>query len=201
MADVASVVQQILSVVPGGCTWVLPVSDESGRVVDFRIAAAGGQGRDIYGRGVARVDGRLSELYPSMVDGPLWRLYQKVLASGESGQLSDFRYEEKRSGVVADSLFDVSVHPVLGGLLVWWQRLDEDRLRLDRTELLGRLGWAEYDLATGRSDWSPGMYRIFERDPALVPCPGPSWPRPCWPMTAGSPKLCGRRWTAGPRRK
>jgi serine phosphatase RsbU (regulator of sigma subunit) len=87
----------------------------------------------------------------------------------ESGQLSDFRYEEKRSGVVADSLFDVSVHPVLGGLLVWWQRLDEDRLRLDRTELLGRLGWAEYDLATGRSDWSPGMYRIFERDPALGP--------------------------------
>src|SRR5512138_1576007 len=86
MADVedpvASVVRQILSVIPGGCTWVLPVTDEAGEVVDFRIAAAGDQGRDIYGRGVARVDGRLSQLYPSMVDGPLWRLYHEVLRTG-----------------------------------------------------------------------------------------------------------------------
>jgi serine phosphatase RsbU (regulator of sigma subunit) len=166
---VASVVRQILSVIPGGCTWVLPVTDEAGEVVDFRIAAAGDQGRDIYGRGVARVDGRLSQLYPSMVDGPLWCLYHEVLRRGVAGRLADFRYEEQRAGIVAASLFDVSVHPALGGLLVWWQRLDEDRLRLDRTELLGRLGWAEYDLATGVSDWSPGMYRVFERDPALGP--------------------------------
>jgi serine phosphatase RsbU (regulator of sigma subunit) len=91
------------------------------------------------------------------------------MATGVPGHLPDFRYEEKRAGVVADSQFDVSVYPVLGGLLVWWQRLDEDRRRLEETELLGRLGWAEHDLATGRSGWSPGMYRIFERDPALGP--------------------------------
>jgi serine phosphatase RsbU (regulator of sigma subunit) len=104
-----------------------------------------------------------------MVDGPLWRLYAEVLATGVAGRLADFRYVGTEAGIVADPLFDVSVHPLLGGLLVWWQRLDEDRRRLDRTELLGRLGWAEYDLASGVSDWSPGMYRIFERDPALGP--------------------------------
>lgn len=166
---VAGVVQQILSAIPGGCTWLLPVRNPGGDVVDFRVAAAGDLGRDIYGRGAGRIDSRLSQLYPSMVDGPLWRLYLDVLASGVPGGLTDFRYVEKRAGVVADSLFDVTVHRVLGGLLVWWQRLDEDRLRLDRTELLGRLGWAEYDLATGRSDWSPGMFRVFERDPELGP--------------------------------
>jgi serine phosphatase RsbU (regulator of sigma subunit) len=58
---------------------------------------------------------------------------------------------------------------VLGGLLVWWLRVDESSRRLERTELLGNLGWAEYDLVTGRSDWSPGMYRIFERDPDAGP--------------------------------
>ena len=52
---------------------------------------------------------------------------------------------------------------------MWWQRVDEHQRRLESTELLGSLGWAEYDLITGRSDWSPGMYRIFERDPALGP--------------------------------
>lgn len=165
---IVAVVQEILSGVPAGCSWLLPVKLD-GQVVDFRIGATSGRGADLYGRGVRRVGGRLSELYPSMVGGHLWQMYHQVLVTGTPGQVADFRYEEKRAGIVADSLFDVSVHRVLGGLLVWWQRLDEDQRRMEKTELLGSLGWAEYDLTTGRSQWSPGMYRIFERDPALGP--------------------------------
>lgn len=165
----APLVQQILAVIPGGCTWLVPVRDDHDCLLDFRVGAASAQGRDIYGRGSARVDAHLSQLYPSMVDGPLWQLYCEVLDTDTPGRLQDFRYNEKQAGVVADSAFDVSVQPALGGLLVWWQRLDENRRRLEQTELLGRLGWAEYDLATGVSDWSPGMFRIFERDPAEGP--------------------------------
>jgi serine phosphatase RsbU (regulator of sigma subunit) len=164
-----ALVRQILAAVPGGCTWLLPMTDEQGRLVDYRIAAADGQALDLYGRGVTRVDAQLSQLYPSIVDGPLWRLYGEVLASGVPGRLTDFQYAGTEAGIVADPLFEVSVHPLLDGLLVWWQRLDEHRRRLEHTELLGRLGWAEYDLASGVSDWSPGMYRIFERDPLLGP--------------------------------
>jgi serine phosphatase RsbU (regulator of sigma subunit) len=130
---------------------------------------AADQGRDIYGRGAGRLNARLSDLYPSMVGGQLWELYQRVLATGVPGRMADFRYEEKTSGIVAESLFDVIVHPMLGGLLVLWHRVDEDRRRLEHTERLGRLGWAEYDLVTGVSDWSPGMYDIFDRDQALGP--------------------------------
>jgi serine phosphatase RsbU (regulator of sigma subunit) len=166
---VQAVVRQILAVVPAGCSWLLPDSGEDGTVVDFRVAATSGHAHDIYGRGVSRVGARLSELYPTIVGGRLWQVYLDVLRTGEPEETSEFRYEEKRSGIVAHSLFDVSVHRVLGGLLVWWQRLDENRRRLEITELLGRLGWAEYDLVTGASQWSPGMYRIFERDPALGP--------------------------------
>ncbi|GAA1833277.1 hypothetical protein GCM10009682_59600 [Luedemannella flava] len=166
----AAIVQEILSVIPAGCTWLLPVTDEAGQVVDFRVAAASASGRDVYGRpGTQRVDAYLSRLYPSMVDGPLWQVYQKVLADGEPAELSDFRYREQRTGVVSEAQFTVSVQRVLDGLLVWWQRVDEDQRRLDRTETLGSLGWAEYDLIAGRSDWSPGMYRIFARDPDLGP--------------------------------
>jgi serine phosphatase RsbU (regulator of sigma subunit) len=166
---VVAVVREILSAIPAGCSWLLPMMSDDGQIVDYWIAAASDRDHDINGRGAARVGERLSELYPSMVGGPLWQMYRQVLAGGAPGQVPDFRYAEKRAGVVAESLFDVSVHRVLGGLLVWWQRLDEDQRRLEKTELLGSLGWAEYDLATGRSEWSPGMYRIFDRDPALGP--------------------------------
>jgi serine phosphatase RsbU (regulator of sigma subunit) len=162
-------VRQILSVIPAGCSWIVPICDDNGEVIDFRVAAVGEQGGDLYRRRGTRLGARLSELYPSMVGGPLWKAYVEVATTGESAHLPDFRYEDNRAGVVAHALFDVSVHPLLGGLLVWWQRLDENQRRLERTELLGRLGWAEHDLISGASDWSPGMYRIFERDPELGP--------------------------------
>jgi len=170
-AAVTAVVRELLAVVPADCSWVLPVAAADGSTVDFRIAAVSEQGPDIYGRRAARIGERLSELYPSMVGGPLWQLYGTVLASGVPGTLTNFKYAEQRAGVVAESLFEISVNRVLGGLLVWWQRVDEARRRLERTELLGSLGWAEYDLITGRSDWSSGMYRLFDRDPELGPIP------------------------------
>ncbi|KAB1915497.1 PP2C family protein-serine/threonine phosphatase [Micromonospora sp. AMSO31t] len=166
---VVAALRQVLATIPAGCTWLLPVRAPDGAVADFLVAAVSAQGRDVHGRGAGRVGQPLSTLYPGMVAGPLWQAYHQVLATGEPAHLPDFRYAGHGAGVVADSAFDVSVHRVLGGLLVWWQRLDEHRLRLARTELLGSLGWAEYDLVTGRSEWSPGMYRIFERDPALGP--------------------------------
>jgi serine phosphatase RsbU (regulator of sigma subunit) len=167
--SVAGVIREILAVVPAGCSWLRPVVGADGQIVDFRVAAASGDGHDIYRRGMARLDATLSELYPSMVGGRLWQMYLDVWHTGTPDEMAEFRYEDKQPGVVAHSLFDVRAHRVLGGLLVWWQRLDEDRRRWEITELLGRLGWAEYDLTTGLSDWSPGMYRIFERDPGLGP--------------------------------
>lgn len=166
---IAAVVREILAVVPAGCTWLRPVCDGDGNVADFEVAATSGLGADLYGRGAGRVGGLLSQLYPGLPGDPLWQLYLRVLESGTPATDADFHFAPRSAGVVADSLFNITVHRVLGGLLVWWQRVDEARRRLDGTELLGRLGWAEYDIVTGRSEWSPGMYRIFQRDPALGP--------------------------------
>jgi serine phosphatase RsbU (regulator of sigma subunit) len=168
-ADVVRVVREMLAVIPAGCSWLLPVTGPDGDIVDFRVGATSGEVHDIYRRGTGRVDRLLSELYPTIVGGRLWQIYVEVLRTGRPDELKDFRYEQKESGIVAYSLFDVTVHPVLAGLLVWWQRVDEDRRRLAATELLGSLGWAEQDLITGVGVWSPGMYRIFERDPASAP--------------------------------
>lgn len=164
------VVRELLSGIPAGCTWLLPVVDAAGTVTDFQLAAAGAAAQDISGRsGDARLGKTITQLYPTVVGGQLWELYHQVFADGQPRTLPDFQYQEIRSGVAALTLFDITVHRVCGGLLVWWRRLDEAQRRLEQTELLGNLGWGEYDLITGQTAWSPGMYRIFERDPAVGP--------------------------------
>ncbi|MFI5910394.1 PP2C family protein-serine/threonine phosphatase [Dactylosporangium sp. NPDC051541] len=174
MADdadaIAVVVRELLSAVPAGCTFLRPVT-ESGAVVDFLVVATSGAGADLLGLGTTRTGRRLTQLYPTIAGGPLWSAYLRVLSTGEPTSLENFRYNQAAAGIAADSSFVVSVHRVLDGLLVWWERVDEARRRLDRTESLGSLGWSEYNLVTGEMDWSPGLYRIFERDPALGPLP------------------------------
>ncbi|AEV83760.1 magnesium/manganese-dependent protein phosphatase [Actinoplanes sp. SE50] len=41
--------------------------------------------------------------------------------------------------------------------------------RLAGVEELAGLGWGEWDLVTGEVYWSPQLYRIYQRDPALGP--------------------------------
>ncbi|GIF03782.1 hypothetical protein Asi03nite_13200 [Actinoplanes siamensis] len=41
--------------------------------------------------------------------------------------------------------------------------------RLAAVEELAGLGWGEWDLVTGEVYWSPQLYRIYQRDPALGP--------------------------------
>ncbi len=168
-AWMTSVIQQIVGALPAGCSWLRPVTGDDGTVVDFEVAAATGETHDLYRLGARRVGARVGALYPSMVGGHLWQAYHRVHATGRPDRVDEFVYAENATGVAAESRYLVTVHPVLGGLLVYWERLDEQRRRQSGTERLGRLGWSEYDLVTGRSSWSPGVYRIFDRDPGLGP--------------------------------
>ncbi|BEL07726.1 hypothetical protein Q0Z83_059170 [Actinoplanes sichuanensis] len=184
MADEA-VVRELLAAIPVGCTWLVPVHGPDDTIVDFRIAATSDRIRDVFGRGTQRIDSLLGELYPQLIGGPLWNLYVEVMTTGTPGRMDEFRFEESRSGVIAESRFEISVYRVLGGLLIWWQRVDEYQRRLEHTEALGSLGWSEYDLTTGRTDWSPGMYPIFERDPADGPLPRTDQARAMLPEDRG----------------
>ena len=51
---VAAVVHEILAAIPAGCSWLLPVRDAAGAVVDYEVAATSSEVHDIYGRGVER---------------------------------------------------------------------------------------------------------------------------------------------------
>ncbi|SFF24576.1 Stage II sporulation protein E (SpoIIE) [Actinoplanes philippinensis] len=177
--------RELLAAIPVGCTWVVPVRGPDDTIVDFRIGATSDQIRDVFGRGTQRIDSLLGELYPQLVGSPLWSLYVEVMTTGKPGRMDEFRFEESRSGVIAESRFEISVYRVLGGLLIWWQRVDEYQRRLEHTEALGMLGWSEYDLTTGRTDWSPGMYPIFDRDPADGPLPRTDQARAMLPEDRG----------------
>jgi serine phosphatase RsbU (regulator of sigma subunit) len=168
-AWLTSVVQQVVGALPVGCSWLRPVTGPDGTVTDFEVAAATGESHDLYRLGARRVGGRVGDLYPSVVGGTLWQTYHRVVATGRPERVNDFVYTENTTGVAAESRYVVTVHPVLGGLLVYWERLDEQQRRQAGTERLGRLGWSEYDLITGGSSWSPGVYRIFDRDSGLGP--------------------------------
>jgi serine phosphatase RsbU (regulator of sigma subunit) len=167
--DAGAVIREIISAVPTGCSWLRPVTGPDGQITDFVVAAVSEREGDVYGRGAARVGRLLTELYPGIVGTALWRLYCRAALERESTDSAEYRHAEQRAGVVADSRFEVSVHPVLGGLLVMWHRTDEAQRRLRHMEELGNLGWSEYDLSSGRVGWSPGMYRLFHHDPALGP--------------------------------
>jgi PAS domain-containing protein len=57
------------------------------------------------------------------------------------------------------------------GLLASWQVHDAEAelARVAVVEDLGRLGYAEWDLAGGPIRWSAGMYRLFDRSPSRGP--------------------------------
>jgi serine phosphatase RsbU (regulator of sigma subunit)/PAS domain-containing protein len=168
--ETVALMREVLAAMPSSCTWLVPVYGDGGTVVDYVTMAVSAGSVDIAGRsGNERVGERLGERHPGIVGGELWQLYGDVLHDGQTRTRPGFVYQGTAGGVARRSVFDVSAHRVHDGVLVCWQRVDDVERRMEQIERLGNLGWGEYDLISGHTEWSPGMYRVFERDPADGP--------------------------------
>src|SRR4051794_464553 len=169
----AAMIGAVLETVTGQYTWLRPVRDDDGRVVDLEFAAATPDATDVAGRRGAQLIGlRFREAYTGGVSAPVWQAYLDVLDDGGPGRVGRVVHSEEAEGVPAESVFTISVRRLAGGLIVGWQRHDDDTRQLERiaqTERLGNLGWGEWDVTTGEIVWSDQIYRIYERDPALGP--------------------------------
>jgi serine phosphatase RsbU (regulator of sigma subunit) len=170
----AGTMRQIIAAVAGNHTVVAPVRDAGGQPVDFVFVAVTPTVLDMSGRREDQVvGGRVSELYPSIVDGPVWQAWKDVLADGLPREVGPIPYERAAGGPpTAPITIVVRTHPAGPGLFNSWVQPDEEaRLseRLARTERLGNLGWGEWDMLSGNVMWSEGMFRIYERDPADGP--------------------------------
>src|SRR4051812_48562281 len=171
----AGMVQQVLDTVPGHHVVVVPQRDPGGQIVDYRYVAVSPDVVDLSGRRGDQLLGlRAAEVYPSIINGPVWDAWRDTLADGVPRQIGPIPYLGSSGGLPTEVTLTVRVQPVGPGLLNTWIRHDEQtRLaeRVAHTERLGNLGWGEWDLVTDSTVWSDELYRIYERDPAAGPMP------------------------------
>jgi hypothetical protein len=169
----AAIAQQVLDAATGSRVALLPLADETGEIDDFVIVAASPEVVDLSGRAGRDIVGlRVRQAYPTVVGGAVWQAWRDVAAGGPAREVGPIGYVGDGPLAGGEMTFVVRVAPVGTGVLSSWLRHDEQsRLaeRIAQTERLGNLGWGEADLATGASSWSDGLYRIYERDPALGP--------------------------------
>lgn len=165
--------QVVLDMLPGACAVLAPIRDSGDRITDYRIEAASQEAADLSGRrGRELVGLRVLEAYPTIVDGPLWAAYEQVLQDGQPREVGPFPYTEMVRGSAVDTTLSVQVHRWGAALLIRWVRhdvRDQHASRLAYTERLGALGWVEWDLTNGTMEWSPTLYRIFERATSAGP--------------------------------
>ncbi|MEV4439952.1 SpoIIE family protein phosphatase [Streptomyces sp. NPDC049577] len=172
-APTAAVVQAAFDTLSEPAALLTPLRSPTGQVEDFRIDAAAPESVDVAGRrGRELVGLRVLECYPTMAGLPAWQGYLATLATGRPYQSRPFRYHEVVAGVPQASTFSVRAVKLEDSLVVSWIRHDtvaRQQQRLADLQRLGNLGWADWNLVTDEVNWSPQVYAVFERDPALGP--------------------------------
>lgn len=157
-------VQGVLDSLPGMAGYLTEERDPDGQLTDLVWAAASPEAVTPDGkRGTQLLGLPVSRHYPEVIAEERWKTYQRVLDTGDPADLGPVR--------VGETDFVIRARRLGPGLLISWERLEGDRDsgRLEGIEQLGNLGWGEWDLVNGESYWSPHLYRIYERDPALGP--------------------------------
>ncbi|GGP84932.1 PP2C family protein-serine/threonine phosphatase [Streptosporangium pseudovulgare] len=155
--------------------YLSPVTDETGRLVDFIVVATTEGGEDVTGRPLEVFRGRrLLEFAPGVMRAGLLEECIRVFETGESFQRGPFEYIEARNDRLWPRSISVRASRVVDGILLTWQELDEEERLItgwERAQRIAGLGWAEWNLASGRTIWTLPMYEMFGRDAAEGPLP------------------------------
>jgi PAS domain-containing protein len=171
--DQMSWLRTVLTAVFGQGKLLTPVRDGEGAIVDFVVDYATRDVSDLFGRSPEDIVGsRLLDLEPHLADLGVFDAY--VRAMDES-----VPYEKPASyetvlyrGRPRRLLLRRRAVRIGDRLLVSQQHLDRAQRQNEQVlqmEVIGRLGFAEWDLATGEVVWSPGFYRLFGREPDSGP--------------------------------
>ena len=200
------IVQQMLDADPGRHLFLQPVAGDAGEVTDYRVAAASPSVTDLSGRSGAQLVGcTLAELYPWLVDGPIWQAWARVVADGRPRTVGPLPYRAGSGPEAVTLTITAQGWPVGGGVLATWTRRDEQRAW--RSGSARRNGWAIWAGAngiwsttspagptacTGSSNATPprGRWRVGRSRPGRCPPISPYCARPRRASAAVRPSMC-----------
>jgi PAS domain-containing protein len=164
--------QSALDAVPAPTMLLSAVRDGAGTVTDFTIDFAAAQSGQPYDQDPAELVGaRLLDVRPNLAVAGVFEAYRQVLLTGVPWQRAAQSETILVGGQPRPALISHSAVRLGDGLLASWQVHDAEAelARVAVVEDLGRLGYAEWDLAGGPIRWSAGMYRLFDRSPSRGP--------------------------------
>ncbi|MFD0855405.1 hypothetical protein ACFQ07_24400, partial [Actinomadura adrarensis] len=166
-------VQPMLETFHVTASYLTPITDSVGRLVDFRVAAMNSHGTTPDGRTPASVLGTRALLVSPAIGSS--GLHDRYISSYETG-VPFSRPPAEHVEIAGDHIFPVlmSVRTarVADGLLMSWLVHDDQDMLVSgwgRAQRLAGLGWGEWNLATGQVIWTPEMYEIFGREPYEEP--------------------------------
>ncbi len=168
-------VQAVLDALPEAALALAPLRSASGLVEDYRIEAAGPAVVGLTGlSGRSLVGVRLLESFPALADGHTWEGLLHTLATGEAYEGEPMAYPSPDADAAELPTFSVRARRLGDGLMLTWSRYEiaeRQEQRLSDVQRLGNLGWTNWNLLTHEVNWSPQVFRIFDRSPADGPVP------------------------------
>ncbi|KAB2346884.1 SpoIIE family protein phosphatase [Actinomadura rudentiformis] len=161
------VAQAVLDAALGSACLLVPIRAVDGHVVDFLHAAFGAVAEDVFGRSPEDLIGRrLLRTDPGSRLNGLFPAYVEVLETGRPFARGPFDYTTVHHGTSRTVQLSIRCVRVPTGVCLTWRFHDEEerlRRRLDRSERLAKIGFAEWNLATDEHDWSPQMLANYGR--------------------------------------
>ncbi|MET8575890.1 SpoIIE family protein phosphatase [Streptomyces sp. NPDC005012] len=168
-------VQAVLGALPEAALALAPLRAASGQVEDYRIEAASPAVVGLTGLGGQDLVGlRLLESFPALADEHTWQGLLHALATGEPFEGDPMAYPSPDGDSAELPTFAVRARRLGDGLLLTWSRYEiaeRQEQRLSDVQRLGNLGWTNWNLLTGEVNWSPQVFRIFDRSSADGPVP------------------------------
>ncbi|MFI9818626.1 SpoIIE family protein phosphatase [Saccharothrix variisporea] len=142
-----------------------PHLDDTGALVDFRIAHLNPAFVDLTGRPRGLVSGALLlEAYPMAGAGHLFEKVEHVFATGETFRTERMTFTELVDQVPLTVVAAISISRHGDAVLVVW-RVEDETARLatllQHAQRLGRVGGFEENTATGEITWSSQLYALY----------------------------------------